>query len=354
MSLTVLNVAYPFAPVGIDAIGGAEQVLCALDRALVRAGHRSLVVACEGSKAAGTLIPVQHPSGLLTPPQMETARRRHGAAIMEALQDWPVDVVHLHGVDFSSYLPPAGMPALATLHLPVHQYPPDAFAPSRSNIWLNCVSRMQHATCPASPLLLEPIENGVEPAYFNTRAAKRNFALTLARICPEKGVHLAIDAAKLTGMPLLIGGEVFPYGEHQSYFRDEIVPRLDHARRFIGPVRFERKRRLLAAARCVAIPSLVAETSSLVAREALASGTPAVAFARGALLDIVEHGRTGFLVDNAAEMAVAMARAGELNPEECRETARVRLSQERMISQYFAVYERLAGTHRRLRRESAA
>ncbi len=354
MRLTVLNVAYPFAPVSTDAIGGAEQVLGALDRALVRAGHRSLVLACEGSTVAGTLIPVRHPSGLLTSAQMESARRRYGAAIMAALQHWPIDVVHLHGVDFSSYLPPAKTPALATLHLPVDHYPTDVFAPSRSSMWLNCVSRMQHATCPASPFLLEPIENGVELAYFETRAVKRNFALTLARICPEKGIHLAIDAAKRTGMPLLIGGEVFPYGEHQSYFAEEIVPRLDHSRRFIGPVRFERKRRLLAAARCVAIPSLVAETSSLVAREALASGTPVVAFARGALVDIIEHGRTGFLVDNAAEMAVAMAKAGELNPEECREKARVRLSQERMISQYFSVYERLAGAHRHLRRESAA
>jgi hypothetical protein len=353
MKLTVLNVAYPFAPVGIDAIGGAEQVLYALEQALVRAGHHSLLIACEGSKAAGTLIPVPRPSGLLTPEQMNNARRRHQTAIMAALRNWRVDIVHLHGIDFSSYLPPPEIPALATLHLPVDRYSADSLVP-RGNLWFNCVSRAQHASCCASPRLLQPIENGVAAEFLSTRMVKRRFALVLARICPEKGIHLAIDAAKRAGLPLLIGGEAFPYDDHQRYFKEEIVPRLDRWRRFIGPVGFTRKRRLLAAARCVVVASQVAETSSLVAREALASGTPVVAFPQGALVDVIEHRRTGFLVDNIAEMAVAMARAGELNPEECREAARARLLLERMIDQYFAVYHRLARLPWQPPRESAA
>jgi glycosyltransferase involved in cell wall biosynthesis len=352
MRLTVLNVAYPFARVGIDAVGGAEQVLHALDQGLVRAGHHSLLIACDGSKSAGTLIQVPRPSGLLTPRRMKKARRRHHDAIMVALREWPVDVVHLHGIDFSSYLPPPEIPALATLHLPVDHYSADSLVP-RGNLWFNCVSRVQHATCSGSPRLLQPIENGVAAEFFTTRTVNRRFALVLARICPEKGIHLAIDAAKRAGMALLIGGEAFPYGDHQRYFNNEIVPRLDRFRRFIGPVGFERKRQLLAAARCVVIASQVAETSSLVAREALASGTPVVAFPQGALVDLIEDGRTGFLVEDVAGMAAAIARAGELSPEECREAARARLSLECMIGQYFAVYQRLARTPRQLREGAA-
>jgi glycosyltransferase involved in cell wall biosynthesis len=353
MRLTVLNVAYPFAPVGIDAIGGAEQVLYAIDRGLVGAGHHSLVIACDGSKIEGTLIPVPRPSGLLTPGKVKNAHRRHQAAMVAALRNWRVDIVHLHGIDFSSYLPPPEIPALATLHLPLDRYSADSLVP-RGDLWFNCVSYEQHATCSASPRLLEPIENGVLAEFFSARRLNRRFALLLARICPEKGIHLAIDAAKRAGMPLLIGGEVFPYGEHQRYFKNEIVPRLDRWRRFIGPVRFARKRRLLAAAQCVVIASQVAETSSLVAREALASGTPVVAFPQGALVHLIGHGHTGFLVEDVAEMAAAMVRARELSPEECREAARVRLSLERMIGRYIAVYRRLAGTPRQSRRESAA
>ena len=67
-----------------------------------------------------------------------------------------------------------------------------------------------------------------------SRHAKRRFALLLARICPEKGVHLAMDAAKRAGIPLLIAGEMFPYTAHHRYFAEEVEPRLDRWRRFIG------------------------------------------------------------------------------------------------------------------------
>jgi glycosyltransferase involved in cell wall biosynthesis len=135
---------------------------------------------------------------------------------------------------------------------------------------------------------------------------------------------------------------VFPYPEHQRYFAEEIAPRLDAKRRFIGPVGFARKRRLLTAARCVLIPSLVDETSSLVAREAAACGTPVVAFPRGALPESVEHGRTGFLVRDVAEVADAIRRAPEIDAAVCRATARERFPIQRMVAGYFEAYASLA------------
>ena len=351
MNLTVLSVAYPFAPVGPDAAGGAEQVLAQLDAALVHAGARSIVVGCEGSRAAGILLPVPRADGPLTRQRIAAGRAQHARAIGEALRRWPVDLVHMHGVDFQTYLPPAGVPVLATLHLPISFYAPEALRPSRPEVWLNCVSRSQHANCAGNPRLVRPIENGVPVELFARRHAKRDFALVLARICPEKGIHLAIAAAKAAGIPLLIAGEVFPYPDHQRYFAEEIAPQLDRWRRFIGPVDFRRKRRLLAAARCLLVPSLIPETSSLVAREALASGTPVIALARGALIDTVEPGRTGFLVSDEIEMAEAIGRTGEIDRDLCRRTARVRFSAQAMIEPYFALYEAIS-ERRRLRAAS--
>ncbi len=342
MRLTVLSVGYAFAAVGADAVGGAEQILSQLDLGLTRAGHHSIVVAREDSQVAGTHVRIPLLSGPLDPHTVGVAHNRLCYAIDGALNRWPVDVVHLHAIDFSTHLPRPGVPTLATLHLPVDWYPPDALRPIRPDTWFNCVSQSQHAACRRDLPLLPPIENGVAEHFFSTRHSKRNFALMLARICPEKGIHLAIAAAKRAGIALLIAGAIFPHETHQRYFRDEVAPRLDAWRRFIGPAGLARKRRLLAAARCVLVPTLVSETSSLVVREALASGTPVIAFARGGPAEIIEHGRTGFLVHNEQEMAEAIARSAEIDPQACRSAARARFSLERMIEQYIATYERLS------------
>jgi glycosyltransferase involved in cell wall biosynthesis len=342
MSLTVVSVAYPLAPVGPDAVGGAEQVLSRIDMALVRAGHRSIVIACEGSRTAGTLAAVPLPGGTLDEAARTRAQERTRSVIAATLQSWPVDLVHLHGVDFDAYLPQAGVPVLVTLHLPRAFYRPAALTPSRPETWMHCVSQAQHADFPASDTLLGWIENGVPFGNLAARHAKRRFALVMGRICPEKGVHLAIEAARQADIALLIAGEVFPYEAHRRYFEEEVRPRLDHRRRFIGPIDFVRKRRLLAAAQCLLVPSLVQETSSLVAREAAACGTPVVAFPSGALSDTVEHGRTGFLVEDVNGMAQAIGEAPRLDPGLCRRIAIERFSEARMIERYFALYERLA------------
>ena len=341
--LTILSVAYPLAPVRPDTAGGAEQVLAQLDRALVEAGHRSLVVACEGSTPAGTLVATPAETSGLDGIQ-ERAWTRHREAIAAALERWPVDLVHLHGQDFNAYLPLPGVAALVTLHVPASWYAPGALHPTRPNTWLHGVSWTQHRSLPQGPWLLPPIENGVPvDAFQAARHAKRGFALMLARICPEKGIHLAIEAAKRADVSLLIAGEVFGYEAHRRYFEEEVRPRLDARRRLIGPVDFARKRRLLTAARCLLIASVEPETSSLVAREALACGTPVVALANGALPEAVDDGVTGFLVHDVSAMAEAIPRCAALDPEACRQTARERFSLPRTIARYFDLYARLAG-----------
>lgn len=341
MPLSVLSVAYPFAPVSPDPVGGAEQVLSRLDGALIERGHCSTVLAMEGSRARGRLLGIPAPAGLID----EAARARaHGAvreAIAHCLRHEAVDLVHMHGVDFASYLPEAGVPVLVTLHMPLELYPARVLQAGRPGLWLLPVSRTQANAAFPQASLLPPIENGVALPP-RASPARRSYALAMGRICPEKNFGAALDAARVAGFPLLLAGQVYPYREHLSHFATDIRPRLDAQRRWIGPVSGARKQRLLAGARCLLVPSLIAETCSLVALEALAAGTPVIAYRSGALPELIEQGRTGFIVDDVSSMAEALRRAHRIDPEVCREVVRQRFAVSRMITQYLALYARIA------------
>lgn len=345
MALTVLSVGFALAPVGPDAVGGSEQVLSALDAALVEGGHRSIVIGCRGSVAAGEMVDTGiDASGTVC----DTLRRHAEAATRDAiaavLRRERVDVVHMHGLDFPAVVEASDAPTLVTLHLPPSWY---TSLPRGPRTWLNCVSASQERACEDGTGLLPFIGNGVPVERLGrTRHAKRDYAIILGRVCPEKGQHDALEAAHQAGLALLIGGAVFPYPDHERYFRDEVRPRLDARRRFLGPLGFERKRRLLAGARCALLPCAAPETSSLVAMEALACGTPVIAFASGALPEIVEDGVTGFLVRDPAEMAARIADVGRIDPEACRAAARARFTVERMAGAYLDRYRAIAAMTR--------
>jgi glycosyltransferase involved in cell wall biosynthesis len=341
--LTVASVGYPLAPAGRDAVGGSEQVLAALDRALVAAGHRSIVIAPEGSVVAGELVAIPEVPAVIDEAARARAHEATRAAIASVLREHAVDLVHLHGIDFNAYMPPPGPAVLVTLHLPLDWYAAETLRPERPDTWLHGVSETQYRAAPANACLLPPIANGVDVAGLGAVQRRRcGYALMLGRVCPEKGQHLALQAAHAADVPLLIGGQVFPYETHRRYFEEEVAPLLNRRRRYLGPLGFLRKRRLLAGARCVLVPSLAQETASLVAMEAAACGTPVIAFPNGALPDVVEHGRTGFLVRDVAEMAQAIRQAPAIDSALCRETAQVRFSLDAMTHRYLALYAELA------------
>ncbi len=340
--LTVLNVAFPFAPVSADTAGGAEQVLARIDSALVAAGHRSIVIAREGSRIAGELIAVPATHGTIGERARSLSHACFREAISWAVESRGVDVVHLHGCDFENYVPKAGPPVIATLHMPPSWYSPEVFHLTRPRTYLHCVSASQRRSCPEELRLLPVIENGAPDFLFAPYVQQRSWCVSLGRICPEKGFHFALDAATAAGADLLLAGETFPYKAHLEYLEREIAPRLDRRRRWIGAVGVRRKRRLLSAARCLLVPSLAPETSSLVAMESLMCGTPVVAFRSGALPDIVEDGVTGFLVDDARQMAEAIRNVRELSRMTCRAEAQRRFSLERSMAQYLAMYEQVA------------
>ena len=341
--MRVLSVAYPFAAVTEATPGGAEQILLKLVQKLNSLGHDCGVVAADGSQTAGRLWEGPATDGVIDEVKRECVYEQYRQTLDRAITEFKPDVIHCHGLDFNKYIDETiAAPVLATLHLPVKWYDAAAFEP-KDNIFFNCVSRHQYFTCGPCEQNLGYIENGVEFCEPNLeRVSKRNYVLCLGRICPEKGYHLAIDAAQMAGVDLILAGKLFGYPAHQRYYFEQICPRLKRAGvKFIESVGGSVKAELIRNAKCVCVPSLVEETSGLAAMEAMAAGTPVVAFGAGALVEIIEHGRTGYIVGDEYEMARAIMICEDIDPRACIELAKARFSLDRMAAEYVGLYENI-------------
>jgi hypothetical protein len=163
MKLVVLNVAYPFAPVGSDALGGAEQLLTHLDVALARSGHESFVMACEGSVTDGILLATPKPSRVPDAEERRHIHEQYQFTLQSFLEKWPIDLIHMHGPDFYEYLPSSGVPVLVTLHQPISEYPESIFHLERPQTFLQWANSAQRGACPPCSYLLPEIEETMVP-----------------------------------------------------------------------------------------------------------------------------------------------------------------------------------------------
>ena len=162
--------------------------------------------------------------------------------------------------------------------------------------------------------------------------------MILGRIHPDKGTAEAIEIARRCGRRLLIAGPV----QDEGYFAAEIAPHVDDDRVcYLGSVGPEQRSELLAAAAVLLHPIAFAEPFGLAVVEAMAAGTPVVAYARGSMPEVVDEGVTGFLVHDAATAAAAVDRAVQLDRAAVRRVAEARFSANRMVADYVALYESL-------------
>ncbi len=342
--MKIFYVAYPMLPVSPESCGGAEQMLWALEGEMARRGHATTVAACEKSQVAGKLFATGAAPAEVD--AFEARQAQHEAAVLGLLAaPRHFDLVHDQGGSFWRRAAEVDAPVLATLHLPRSFYPAGVFDNIPPNLFFNCVSQAQLRTFVDLPQLLGEVANGIRLEYFPPpRAERGDYLLWVGRICPEKGTHLAIEVARRAGLALVIAGDVYPFSFHLSYFERAVRPHLQdrHSRiRYIGAPHFTEKLKLLRRARALLVTSLAEETSSLVAMEAMACGTPVLAFPRGALPEVVPEGVGGFLVDSVDEMVEALARVNNFDGTAARRHAEQYFSARRMTADYAALYRRV-------------
>jgi len=185
------------------------------------------------------------------------------------------------------------------------------------------------------------VYNAIDVDTFPYREQKDDYVLFLGRITPEKGTHLAIEAAKRAGMRIVLAGKVATADE-KEYFDEVVHPLLDgkHAE-FIGEADAKLKRELYAGARALLLPLQWDEPFGLVMIEAMACGTPAICFPRGAAPEIVLDGKTGYLVQDVDEMVQALSRLDAIEPWLCRAHVEDNFSPSALADNYLEVYQRI-------------
>jgi glycosyltransferase involved in cell wall biosynthesis len=351
-SLRVLYVSYPLLTVSEASAGGAEQMLWVLESEMNARGVETTVAASAGSHVSGELLVTGEPC--TQSDDFERRNREHQDRVIQFVRERsragrPFDLIH----DKSGSLWARGqefdVPVLATLHLPRSFYPPQAFDRVSANVSFNCVSYSQAASFQNLSQMLGVVLNGIAMDRFTDQenvSEERSGLLWLGRICQEKAPHLALEIAGNAGFPITLAGQVYPFSYHQQFFEGEVAPRL-RAMPDVGWIdtpSFPEKLRLLRRAEALLITSQVDETSSLVAMEAAACGTPVIAFNRGALSEVVAHGKTGFVVSDVTEAAEALTRITDISADTCRNHARQNFSGRRMAHDYAEMYKTVFST----------
>lgn len=335
--LRVALLAPVWFPVPPPLYGGIEAVVALLADALCAAGHDVTVFASGDSRTDAKLswIYERAPSERIGESLPEFG---HVLACYERADEF--DVISDHTGPFAAALAPlVPTPVLHTVHGPLDGELGDVYervARISSHLRLISLSRSQRRPHPTLPWVAN-CPNAIDPSRFLWSGERGDYLLFLGRMGPEKGCHHAIAVAQECGLPLKIAAKCREPAE-RAYFAELVEPHLGHQVEYLGEVGHDRKVELLRNARVTLFPIDWEEPFGLVMIESLACGTPVVATRRGAVPEVLEHGRTGIMVDRRSDLAAAVAEADRIAPSECRRAVEERFAPGSLRTAYLAAF----------------
>jgi glycosyltransferase involved in cell wall biosynthesis len=338
--LRIALVAPPWYPVPPRGYGGVERVVHLLAQGLHHLGHHVTVFGREGT-AVGDVV---HE---LAPPEWKGAaniwvrKDTYLTRVHRLLTRARFDVVHDHSCTEGVLLAAvanSGWAAFATIHGPIDQDHACFLREVHDLVGLVAVSESQRQTATGvrwRGMIHPAIDEGelAQPG-----PGQHDYLVQVARIHPVKGQHIAIQVARELGLSLVLAGPVERSPVAEAYFGRAIAPALGNGVTWIEDLRGRAKGRLLAGARAMLLPLQWEEPFGLSAAEAMANGTPAIAFPVGAMPEVIDEGVTGYLVADADEMARSVALAAKLDRARCADRARVRFASRRMVHQHVGLY----------------
>jgi len=344
-ALKIAQVAPLFESVPPRGYGGTERVVSYLTEALVDQGHEVTLFASGDSRTRARLVPMVERS-LRGAERVPEWLAWHTMMLDQVFVQAPdFDVVHFH-VDFLHYplVRRCPTPCLTTLHGRLDL--PDLTQLHRHFREQGLVSISHSQRSPlAGSRWLATVPHGLPEGLYQFQPQPGDYFAFIGRISPEKRVDRAIEIAKAVGVPLRIAAKIDRVD--RAYFEREIEPLLDHPLiRFDGELGDEEKNAVLGNARALLFPIDWPEPFGLVMIEALACGTPVIAWNEGSVPEVMEHGRTGWIVNSMDEAIEAARRIGEIDRAACRRAFESRFTSRRMADRYLAVYAALSAARR--------
>jgi glycosyltransferase involved in cell wall biosynthesis len=329
--------------------GGTERVVSWLTDELVSLGDRVTLFASGGSKTEAELVAVSPKPLRLSRSSIDPMSALTASLECVARRAEEFDVIHCH-LDWI-HIPlfrRLGCPFVTTLHGRLDLPHLHAFVAGFADAPFVSISDNQRAPLPELNFV-DTIYHGLPERLLLPNLRGGSYLAFLGRFTPEKGPHIAIRLARKCKLPLRIAAKIPRMQTH--YFKEEIEPLLDGDQvEFVGEVNESQKRDFLGNAMAVLVPIDWPEPFGLVMIEAMACGTPVIAWRRGSVPEIVEHGVTGFIVENEAEAIDAIGRIPTLDRRAVRVGFERRFTARRMAESYRKCFQRLVagGKHKAL------
>jgi glycosyltransferase involved in cell wall biosynthesis len=339
--MRIAQIAPPIESVPPTCYGGTERVVSYLTEELVKQGHQLTLFASGDSLTSAELVPCTETALRLSPTVRDPIP--YYMLMLDKVRERAdeFDIFHFHIDQFHfPIFRPMAQRTLTTLH--GRQDLPDLQALYRvfTDMPLVSISNAQRRPCAAANFaatVYHGIPKELHAANVDWRGSYLAF---LGRICPEKGVDHAIAIARAAGVPLKIAAKVDKVDE--EYFREKIMPLLNEPGvEFIGEINEHAKTAFLGGALALLFPIDWPEPFGLALIEAMACGTPVLAFRRGSVPEIVDEGVTGYIVDTPEEAIAALPDVLSLDRRTVRRRFEERFSAERMARDYLKVYHSL-------------
>jgi glycosyltransferase involved in cell wall biosynthesis len=313
-----------------------------LTEALVRLGHDVTLFASGDSDTSARLVPAC-PRALWRDPEVRETLPHHVRLMELVFSDISrFDVIHFHS-DYLHFplVRRHRCPSVTTLHGMVHPHDLRALFEEYHDVPLVSISNNQRSPLPDANWQAT-VYHGLPRDAFTFRDEPGTYLVYLGRMSPEKRVDRAVEIARRSGMPLKIAAKIYP--EERHYFDETLAPLIEAAGplvEFIGEIGNRERDDLLGHAAAMVFPIEWPEPFGLAMIEAFASGTPVIAWRRGSVPEVVEHGLTGFIVDSIEDAVQAVSGLEHLSRASCRRAFERRFDAGRMAADYVEVYRRL-------------